>query len=108
VSNRPALPSAGSLCHGVGSAGGHKGEKGDEKRDHRGSDDDLINDGNPSVFRPDGVFGNHRKAPICGRAFLLFRGTPGWLPCGGFDFGKLRHDAKLLHQAQSVPVDIAF
>src|SRR6267154_1087346 len=30
------------------------------------------------------------------------------LRCGGFGFGELRDDAELLHEAQSVPVDIAF
>src|SRR5712692_7615364 len=35
-------------------------------------------------------------------------GKRGRLPCGcggglGFDFGELRHDAELLHEAQSVP-----
>jgi hypothetical protein len=40
--------------------GGHQSEKGDEKRAHRGSYNDLMNDRNPCVFRPDGVFGNSR------------------------------------------------
>jgi hypothetical protein len=39
--------------------GGYEREKGDEKRAHRSSPHDLTNDRNPSVFRVDGVFGNH-------------------------------------------------
>jgi hypothetical protein len=39
--------------------GADQSEKGDEKRAHRGSRHDLTNDRNSSVFRVDGVFGNH-------------------------------------------------
>src|SRR6201998_3384730 len=39
--------------------GGYQSEKGDEKRAHRGSHPDRMNDRNLCVFRPDGVFGNH-------------------------------------------------
>jgi len=39
--------------------GGYQSEKGDEKRAHRGSHHDLTIDRNLSVFRSDGIFGNH-------------------------------------------------
>jgi hypothetical protein len=40
--------------------GGDQSEKGDEKRAHRGSHYDLTDDRNLSIFKSDGVFGNHR------------------------------------------------
>src|SRR5260370_5847058 len=50
------------LQHSTGSkTGGYQCEKGDEKRAHRGSHQDLTNDRNLCVFRSDGVFGNHRR-----------------------------------------------
>jgi len=50
---------------------------------------------------------------VSDRAFRFFLGEPGRLPCGGGRYclgsvGELRDDAELLHEAQSVPVDIAF
>jgi len=44
-------------------AGSNQGEKGDEKRAHRGSHHDLTNDQNLCVFRSDGVFGSHTQLP---------------------------------------------
>jgi len=41
--------------------GGHQSAKSDQKRAHRGSQHNLTNDRDVSVFRWDGVFGNHRK-----------------------------------------------
>ena len=39
--------------------GGYQGEKGDEKRAHRGSEHDRTNDRNLCIFRSDGIFGKH-------------------------------------------------
>jgi hypothetical protein len=41
--------------------GGYQGEKGDEKRTHRGSDHDRTNDRNLCIFRSDGIFGKHSR-----------------------------------------------
>jgi hypothetical protein len=43
---------------------GYQGEKGDDKRAHRGSHHDLTNDRNLCVFRSDGVFGNHNAQAL--------------------------------------------
>jgi hypothetical protein len=43
--------------------GGYQGEKGDEKRAHRGSDHDRTNDRNLCIFRSDGIFGKHNREP---------------------------------------------
>jgi len=42
--------------------GGYQGEKGDEKRAHRGSDHDRTNDRNLCIFRSDGIFGKHNTS----------------------------------------------
>jgi hypothetical protein len=44
--------------------GGYQSKKGDEKRAHGGSHHELTNDRNPSVFRSDGIFGNHKAFPF--------------------------------------------
>jgi hypothetical protein len=68
----------------------------------------------PTGAGKDGAHGDLREGPIRDRSgFPVFLGEPGRLPCGGGRYclgsvGELRDDAELLHEAQSVPVDIAF
>lgn len=61
LENRQLVPKGEDLHlqAGTGPKTGGQGEKGDEKRAHRGIDYDRTNDRNLSIFRSNGVFGKH-------------------------------------------------
>ena len=71
------------LQSGTGSkTGGYQSKKGDEKREREIVVAAMIarNDRNLCVFRPDGVFGNHRTCSSAGRASALQAGVAGSIP----------------------------
>jgi len=49
-----------------------------------------------------------RKKARVGSGLPVICGLCGRLSCGGHGLGELRDDAELLHQALSIPVDVAF